>query len=305
MAIHSIPALQAREDQHVNDTPNPDTDRQAPEPAAPTADHRHQDQAPEPGRIHAAAAAIATHRGWLAAVPIMLVNAVAFTGQLAFLRAHLPIGLAGQVLVAVALESVAVYLAYHAHVAQLADDSAMRLRLAAYGWAAGIAVMNYSHWAAHWRPTFAALAFAICSAASPWLWSVHSRRASRDTLKARGLIEPHAVRLGGTRWAWHPIKSTRVMSAATWTGENDPAAAIALAAAAELPPVELDTAVLAQLTVKERLLVAWGAIGSLDVPKALAVLKEQGTPVDQSQAYATRKAIEQTQAAAVSNGDRP
>jgi len=281
MAIHSIPAHARREDRHVTD-------------------HQDQDQAPAPGRAHRAAAAIATHRAWLAAVPIVLVNAVAFTGQLAFLRAHLPIGLAGQVLVAVALESVAVYLAYHAHVAQLADDSAMRLRLAAYGWAAGIAVMNYSHWAAHWRPTFAALAFAICSAASPWLWSVHSRRASRDTLKARGLIEPHAVRLGGTRWAWHPIKSTRVMSAATWTGENDPAAAIALAAAAELPEVGIDAAVLAGMTAKERLYLAFGAIGELSVPKALAVLKDRGAPVDQSTAYQIRKAL-----APGANGDTP
>jgi len=104
----------------------------------PNADTRNR--TPEPPRWLAWLAAY--HRTWLAiaaAVPVVLVNAVAFTGQLAFLRAHLPISLPGQVLVAVALESVAIYLAYHAHVAQLADDSAMRLRLAAYSWAAGIA----------------------------------------------------------------------------------------------------------------------------------------------------------------------
>lgn len=182
---------------------------------------------------HAMSAArqVAAHRGWLAAVPVVLVNAVAFSGQLAFLRGHLPWGTpAGQVLVAVTLESVAVYLAWQAHLALAADDSALRLRLAAYGFAAVIGVMNYSHYMApHWRPTFAALTFGLMSLSSPWLWSVHSRRASRDALKAKGLIEPHAVRLGGTRWTWHPWRSAKVMWHATWLGENDPAKAIALA----------------------------------------------------------------------------
>jgi len=151
--------------------------------------------------------------------------------------------------------------------------------------------MNYSHYAAHWRPTFAAIAFGICSAASPWLWSVHSRRVSRDALKASGLIEPHAVRLGATRWTWHPLKSAHVMWHATWKGENDPAAAIALADAAELPGIGIDAAVLAGMTSKERLYLAFGAIGELSVPKALAVLKDKGAPIDQSSAYQIRKAL--------------
>jgi hypothetical protein len=176
--------------------------------------------------------ALSAHRAWLAAVPVILVNAVAFAGQLAFLRAHLLWPLAGQVLVAVTLESVAVYLAWQAHLALIADDSALRLRLAAYGFAAVIGVMNYSHWMAPgWRPTFAAVTFGLMSVSSPWLWSVHSRRVSRDALKAKGLIEAHAVRLGGTRWAWHPWRSARVMWHATWQGENDPVKAIALVSA--------------------------------------------------------------------------
>jgi hypothetical protein len=163
----------------------------------------------------------------MAAVPVVLVNAVAFAGQLAFLRDHLPWPLAGQLMMAAALESVAVYLAYHAHVAALANDSALRLRLAAYGFAAVIATMNYSHYAGPgWRPTFAAVAVALCSAASPWLWGVHSRRASRDQLLAAGLVEPHALRLGATRWLWHPVRSARVMYHATWGGVTDPRQAI-------------------------------------------------------------------------------
>jgi hypothetical protein len=173
--------------------------------------------------------AVTSHRGWLAAVPIVLVNAVAFAGQLAFLRVHLPWRLPGQVLVAVTLESVAVYLAWQAHLALTAGDSALRLRLAAYSFALVIGVMNYSHYMApHWRPTFAAVTFGLMSVSSPWLWSVHSRRVSRDALMAAGDIDPHAVRLGATRWLWHGYRSARVMRAATWAGEVNPARAIAL-----------------------------------------------------------------------------
>ena len=192
-----------------------------PQPAKPDRWHR----------VTSAARIMTAHRGWLAAIPVILVNAVAFAGQLAFLRTHLPWPLAGQVLVAVTLESVAVYLAWQAHVALAADDSALRLRLAAYGFAAVIGIMNYSHWCApHWRPTFTAVTFGLMSVSSPWLWSVHSRRVSRDALKAKGLIEPHGVRLGATRWTWHPLRSAKVMFRATWLGENDPSAAIALPA---------------------------------------------------------------------------
>jgi hypothetical protein len=165
-----------------------------------------------------------------AAVPLLLVNIVAFSGQFAYLRDHLHWVLAGQVTVALALESIAVFLALHAHVAALANDSALRLRLAAYAFAVAIGVMNYSHFAGpHWRPTFASVAVGLMSASSPWLWAVHSRRVSRDALMARGLIEPHALRLGATRWLWHPVRSARVMWYATWTGIQSPAEAIAAA----------------------------------------------------------------------------
>jgi hypothetical protein len=285
MAIHSIPARSAVEDRHVTDTDTREPDVEG--------------LAPEPGRAHRIGDAITTHRAWLAAIPITFVNSVAFFGQLGFLRGHLHWILPGQILFGVTLESIAVYLAWQAHLAQLADDSAMRLRLAAYGAGLVIGAMNYSHYAApHWRPTFAAIAFGGLSAISPWLWSVHSRRTSRDDLKDRNLIEPHAVRLGATRWTWHPLKSARVMWHATWKGENDPAAAIALAAAAELPEIGIDAAVLSQMTHKERLILAFGAVGELSVPKALAVLKDIGAHVDQSSAYQIRKAL-----APSSNGD--
>jgi hypothetical protein len=161
-----------------------------------------------------------------AAVPVALVNATAFIGQFAWVRQHVPWLAPGQVLFAVTLESVAIYLAWHAHLAQLANDSAGRLKLAAYSFALVIGAMNYSHYASHWRPNALAVGLGLMSALSPWLWGVHSRRASRDRLMERGLVEEHAVRLGANRWMWHPWRAMHVMYHATWVGEGNPGAAI-------------------------------------------------------------------------------
>jgi hypothetical protein len=195
-----------------------------PQAPAPNESEQARTAANDPGRWRHA---VSAHRGWLAAVPIVLVNTVATGAQLGFWRVHLTAAQA--VFVALALESIAVYLAWMSHLAQLADDSALRLRLAAYGMALLIGTLNYSHFMLPgWRPDVAAVTFGLMSAISPWLWSVHSRRVSRDALKARGLIESHAVRLGATRWLFHAYRSARVMWRATWEGENDPAKAIAL-----------------------------------------------------------------------------
>lgn len=167
------------------------------------------------------------YRAWFYAVPIVVVNYVAFRAQLRFWDAHLD--RSDALLVSVALESIAIYWASLAHQAIVKDDSALRLKLAAYGTALIIGTLNYSHWMRPgWRPTVAAVTFGMMSVISPWLWSAYSRRTSRDLLKVMHLIEDHAVRLGLTRWFWHAWKCVRVMHKATWTGENRPAEAIKL-----------------------------------------------------------------------------
>lgn len=163
----------------------------------------------------------------VAAGPVMLVNAVAFIGQYMYVHKHMPWIVPGQVMFAVALETVAVYLAWQAHLAAMKNDSAMRLRLGAYIFACGIGAMNYSHYAApHWRPTFPAVGLFLMSALSPWLWGVHTRRVSRDELMAKGQLEGRSLRLGATRWLWHAIRSARAMYHATWIGETNVARAI-------------------------------------------------------------------------------
>lgn len=240
-------------------------------------------------------------RAVIAAIPVFLVNLCAFFGQFAFLHDHLGWPLPGQVIVALTLESIAVYIAYHAHVAQLADDPSFRLRLAAEAFALVIAALNYSHYAGpHWRPTFAAVTFGLMSAVSPWLWGIHSRRESRDTLKARGLIESHAVRLGPTRWLWHPWRCARVMRLATWEGTSAPREAIAAwearRAAAELPPVTVSAELLRAMPTRERFAFACGRLDSIDSAAAPRLLDSLGAPMDASLAREYRRQLEESAA---------
>jgi hypothetical protein len=163
------------------------------------------------------------------AMPIVLANAVSVVAQYAFFRSHLPHwGPVGAGLFAGALESMAVFLAYHAHAALMANDSASRLRLASYSTGLAIGAINASHFLVHGSLTVEAASVGLLSASSPWLWGIHSRRQNRDQLLALGLIEPHSVRLGSTRWTFHPYRCLVVASRAAWTGEQDVNRAMAL-----------------------------------------------------------------------------
>ena len=99
------------------------------------------------------------------AIPLILVNLVAMTGQLAWARQHLTSwGKPGQILFAIALESIAVTVGYHAYLAELANDSAMRLRVASIFTGVIAGLINYSHWAGpHWAPTGPAVAVGLMS----------------------------------------------------------------------------------------------------------------------------------------------
>lgn len=316
---------------HTNEAPTPAAYATPWPPATPPPPNRQPDRQPFAERAGGAAAAGASRasraagtavrrvtgrrvrRAVYMAVPVLAVNACAFLGQLGYFHTHLTAwGLPGQLLVAAALESIAVFLSYHAHVARTGDDPAFRLQMSAYSLALVIGALNYSHWAsAHWRPNPIAITFALMSAVSPWLWGIHSRRESRDALKAHGLIEPHAVRLGSTRWTWHPYRSARTMFRATWEGITSPAEAIAADTAAreaaKLPAVEVDPAMLAAMPPKDRIFLAFGVVGGLDVPKALAWLDSMGATVDASNAREhRRKLIELARAAtAIESGEQP
>ena len=162
------------------------------------------------------------------AIPIVGVNLTSVIAQLEFWRAHLPTwGIAGQLLFSISLESVAIMLCYFAHLAMVSTDSAFKLRLSAILFALGIATINGSHYVTRAGAiTAASIGVFVCSAMSPILWGVCSRRASRDILISNGLIEPGSVRLGSARWLFHPRKSFHVFSRAIWHGERNPQIAI-------------------------------------------------------------------------------
>lgn len=167
--------------------------------------------------------------GWqhraVSVCPIILVNGVAFGGQLGWAHDHLQSWhIAGQIVFALALESVAIFLAYNAFLAEKVNDTALRLKLASYAYGLLVGLLNYSHYARNSMTE--AIAVGLMSASSPWLWAIYSRRASRNTLLTQRLIEPHAVRLGATRWFYYPIKTFRVARYAAWHGQTVPATAI-------------------------------------------------------------------------------
>jgi hypothetical protein len=161
------------------------------------------------------------------AIPIIMVNIAAIVAQYQFIRSHLPTwGVAGDLLLAMAIESIAIQLSYFAHLAMVAGDSFAKLRLSAIGFAAIVALANGSHYLSNGHITFASVAVATCSISSPILWGIYSRRQSRDKLLEQGLIEGHAVRLGSVRWFYWPIRTFKVYRSATWSGENNPTKAI-------------------------------------------------------------------------------
>lgn len=163
----------------------------------------------------------------ITAVPIVICNLIAFTGQLAFIREHMAWPFIGDIGLAAGIESIALFLAYMAHDALIREDSAFKLRVGAYLAASVAAALNYSHYAgANASPNFAAISTALMSFMSPILWSIYSRRISRDALKAKGLIESRTVKFSSARWFWWPLRTFPVYRNAVWSGVTDPSAAI-------------------------------------------------------------------------------
>jgi hypothetical protein len=163
----------------------------------------------------------------ITAAPLLGLNAIAMFGQFdAF--SHMPkISAPGALGIGLVLETIALFLAHHAHQALVAGDSATRLRVASYVFGAGIGALNYHDQAApDWAPTPLAVIFGLASALSPWLWSIHSRRSNRDRLLAMGLIERRAAKFAGARWLMYPIRTVRMLRWSIWTGEQEPAVAV-------------------------------------------------------------------------------
>lgn len=166
-------------------------------------------------------------------VPLILVNGGALIGQSmwaysklvdSLLTDHHKVAVVLAVLFALALESIGVYLALQAHAAMMADQASGGTRLASYGIAAIIAGLNYTHF--HEQSMDWAVALALLSLVSPWLWAVDSKAAHRAQLAARGIVDPRGVKLSSVRKLAAPVRSVKVWKWAAWAGETDPVKAV-------------------------------------------------------------------------------
>jgi len=161
------------------------------------------------------------HKGAIAraVAPLLVVNALTVYGQLAYAMAEIapaawpwPARVALSVGFAVAIESVSLYVQWHAHDAlQLRSHSTARsLRRWSFLIAAAVGAMNYSHFAdAGMRPTAAAIAFGMLSLLSPWMWGLHSRRMARIQLLKERRVDDAGAEFSTARKRAFPIRSLK------------------------------------------------------------------------------------------------
>ncbi len=150
-------------------------------------------------------------------VPLLLVNGAAVYGQIAFFYEQVAPGtwpipgkLALSILIAAAVESIAVYVGWHAHDALLnkASATAARLRRASYAIALLVGGINYAHFAGEdLKPTAASLAFGLLSLLSPWLWGLHTRRAQQVQLTKEGAVDATGATFSIERIRSFPIRA--------------------------------------------------------------------------------------------------
>ncbi|WP_328342080.1 hypothetical protein [Micromonospora sp. NBC_00421] len=162
-------------------------------------------------------------------LPLLLINGGAAYAQAAYAYDQIapaawngPSRVAFAVAFSAALESIAVYVQWHAHDALMlkAHATAASLRRAAWLIAAVVAAINYAHFADGAAPTAAAVAFALLSLLSPWLWGLHTRRAQHVQLLAEdaSLIDDAGVEFSPKRRRMFPIRS---LMAARWSIEHN------------------------------------------------------------------------------------
>jgi hypothetical protein len=148
--------------------------------------------------------------------PLLLVNALAVYGQIAYAYDHIAPTTwttASRVVLAVgaaaAVESIALYVGWHAHDALILKSytTARHLRRASYVIAAVVGSVNYTHFADGFRPTGAAIMFGLLSLVSPWLWGLHTRRVQRVQLIREDLVDDAGVEFSITRRRNFPWRS--------------------------------------------------------------------------------------------------
>jgi hypothetical protein len=253
----------------------------------------------KPGTWHSAGRAVRAVRWSAVALAVALIGveavtaAESFGGLVGF--AHL-IGIHGSAAygVPVTLDGVSLVAALMALRAELAGESSAMPRFWLYAFTAASASANWWH-GQHADGTPTALYYGGVSLAVTIMFALVLRGLRAEDRRHASLVAERLPKFSGPLWARYPGLAFRAWSLAVLHGYRTPREAVdaALAAklAAELPALELDAEALAALTPRDRLVVAFGAVGAIDVPRALALLDRHGAPVDQSHAYQIRKAI--------------
>lgn len=169
-------------------------------------------------------------------LPLLLINGGAAYAQAAYAYEEIapaywntPSKVAFAVAFSAALESIAVYVQWHAHDALMlrAHATAASLRRASWVIAGVVGAINYAHFADGAKPTAAAVAFALLSLLSPWLWGLHTRRAQHVQLLAEdaNLIDEGGVEFSPQRRRAFPWRSWQAKRWSIDHGERDPRAA--------------------------------------------------------------------------------
>jgi hypothetical protein len=159
-------------------------------------------------------------------LPLLLVNSFAAFGQAGFAHDHFGWKIYAVIGFAATLESIALYIGYHAHAALMAGDSAMKLRLSSYLAGAVIGGLNYDHYAgSNGKPTALAVTFGLLSLMSPFLWAMHGRYKNRRRLEQLGLVDERAPHFSAAKWLHFPWQTLGALRYGIAHNLTDPSAA--------------------------------------------------------------------------------
>lgn len=158
--------------------------------------------------------------------PLLLVTGFAGYGQVDYFYGAVtnPAWIwVGRLLVAVgiatAFESISLYVQWLAHdlLLRKASASAARTRRASYLIAGVAATVQFWHFSNGWSPTPSAVVFALFSAAGPWLWGMHTRRAQHMQLIREGYADSEGAVFSAKRFRMFPW---RTLMAARWSVDH-------------------------------------------------------------------------------------
>ncbi len=228
------------------------------------------------------------------AVVLGAIESLAVRGQSDF--GHYELGLTGgwTYTVAVALEAGSLTFAGLALWATLSKDRAPVAKFMTTVMVMAAAGASWTGGRAADRPVIGAAYLAAASVMALLMWHEILHRLRREELRATGSIRkaaPDKPRFGWARWLIDFRGTWRAWKVAVLRRISDAEEALDAATAAKVPPIELAGDVLAALPARDRLAVAFGALGRVDVPAALAMLRERGAGIDQSYAYKIKQSM--------------